>query len=103
MPTTATSSFAVGDDRHPARSSGSSTLPASPSARSKRDDFIVIARAAHRLKGASGMIGAAMLRQIAEAVERAAKAEDLPTVRRLREIFNQEVHRVAEQAGVADD
>ena len=67
------------------------------------NDFIVIARAAHRLKGASGMIGAAMLRQIAEAVELAAKAEDLPTVRRLREIFSQEVRRVAEQAGVADD
>ena len=39
------------------------------------DDFTAIARAAHRLKGASGMIGAASLRQIAEAVERAAKAE----------------------------
>jgi len=29
------------------------------------DEFIAIARAAHRLKGASGMIGAASLRQIA--------------------------------------
>jgi HPt (histidine-containing phosphotransfer) domain-containing protein len=48
------------------------------------DDFIAIARAAHRLKGASGMIGALALRQIAEAVERAAKAEDLSTVRRRR-------------------
>jgi HPt (histidine-containing phosphotransfer) domain-containing protein len=67
------------------------------------DDFVVIARAAHRLKGASGMIGAASLRQIAEAVERAAKAEDLPTVRRLREKFGHEVRRVAEQAGVAGD
>ena len=65
------------------------------------DDFVVIARAAHRLKGASGMIGAASLRQIAEAVERAAKAHDLPTVRRLREMFTHEVRRVAEQAGVA--
>jgi HPt (histidine-containing phosphotransfer) domain-containing protein len=65
------------------------------------DDFIAIARAAHRLKGASGMIGAVSLRQIAEAVERAAKAEDLPTVRRLREMFSHEVRRVAEQAGVA--
>ena len=36
-----------------------------------------IARAAHRLKGASGMIGAAPLREVAEAVERAAKAHDL--------------------------
>ena len=67
------------------------------------DDFVAIARAAHRLKGASGMIGAASLRQIAEAVERAAKAEDLPTVRRLREMFSHEVRRVAEQAGVVVD
>ena len=64
------------------------------------DDFIAIARAAHRLKGASGMIGAGSLRQIAEAVERAAKAEDLQTVRRLRETFCPEMRRVAEQAGV---
>ena len=64
------------------------------------DDFIAIARAAHRLKGASGMIGAVTLRQIAEAIERAAKAEDLSTVRRLRELFDHEVRRVAEQAGV---
>jgi HPt (histidine-containing phosphotransfer) domain-containing protein len=67
------------------------------------DDFTAIARAAHRLKGASGMIGAAALRQIAEAVERAAKAEDLQTVRRLRELFSHEVRRVAEQAGVPVD
>ena len=67
------------------------------------DDFVAIARAAHRLKGASGMIGAASLRQIAEAVERAAKAEDLAIVRRLREMFGHEVRRVAEQAGVAVD
>ena len=67
------------------------------------DDFVAIARAAHRLKGASGMIGAASLRQIAEAVERAAKTEDLAIVRRLREMFGHEVRRVAEQAGVAVD
>ena len=67
------------------------------------DDFVVIARAAHRLKGASGMIGAAGLRQIAEAVERAAKAEDISSVRRLRELFGLEVRRVAEQAGVPVD
>jgi len=66
------------------------------------DDLVAIARAAHRLKGASGMIGAAALRQVAEAVERAAKAEDLPTVRRLHEMFSLEVKRVARQAGVAD-
>ena len=66
------------------------------------DDFTIIARAAHRLKGASGMIGAASLRQIAEALERAAKAEDLVTVRRLREMFSHEVCRVAEQAGIPD-
>lgn len=66
------------------------------------DDLTAIARVAHRLKGASGMIGAAALRQIAEAVERAAKAEDLPSVRRLHGMFSQEVRRVAEQAGLAE-
>ncbi|UYN96037.1 MAG: Hpt domain-containing protein [Enhydrobacter sp.] len=60
-------------------------------------DCALIARAAHRLKGASGMIGAAALRQIAEAVERAAKAQDLPSVRRLHEMFSVEVKRVADQ------
>ncbi len=65
------------------------------------DDFTVIARAAHRLKGASGMIGALALHRIAEAVERAAKAGDLPAVRRLHEMFSDEVRRVAEQAGRA--
>lgn len=65
------------------------------------DDFTTIARAAHRLKGASGMIHALALRWIADAVERAAKAEDLATVRRLRELFDHEVRRVAEQAGIA--
>jgi HPt (histidine-containing phosphotransfer) domain-containing protein len=64
------------------------------------DDLAAIARAAHRLKGASGMIGAAALRQIAEAVERAAKAHDLPSVRRMHDIFCREVGRVAEQAGL---
>ncbi len=49
------------------------------------------------------MIGAAALRQIAEAVERAAKVGDLATVRRLREMFAREVRRVAEQAGVTAD
>jgi HPt (histidine-containing phosphotransfer) domain-containing protein len=62
-------------------------------------DCDVIARAAHRLKGASGMIGAAALRQIAEALERAAKAEDLPSVRRMHDVFSQEVRRVAQQVG----
>jgi HPt (histidine-containing phosphotransfer) domain-containing protein len=66
------------------------------------DDLVAIARAAHRLKGASGMIGAAALRQIAEAVERAAKADDLPTVRRLHDMFSLEVKRVAEQVGAAE-
>ncbi len=65
------------------------------------DDFTTIARAAHRLKGASGIIHALALRWIADAVERAAKAEDLATVRRLRELFDHEVRRVAEQAGIA--
>jgi hypothetical protein len=45
------------------------------------------------------MIGAAPLRQIAEAMERAAKARDLPGVRRMFDVFSQEVRRVAEQVG----
>jgi hypothetical protein len=49
------------------------------------------------------MIGALALRRIAEAVERAAEAEDLTAVRRLRELFDPEVRRVAEQAGGAAD
>ena len=66
-------------------------------------EFLDTARVAERLKGASGVIGALALRQIAEAVERAAKAEDLSTVRRLRELFDPEVRRVAEQAGLTAD
>ena len=64
------------------------------------DDFALIARAAHRLKGASGMIGAAGLSRMAEAVERTARAQDLSAVRRLRERFGSEVQRVADQAGL---
>ena len=67
------------------------------------DDLDIIARAAHRLKGASGMIGAANLHRIAEAVERAAKASDLSTVRRMHDLFRQEVRRVADQAGLMVD
>ena len=63
------------------------------------DDCHAIARAAHRLKGASGMIGAVTLRQIAEAIERAAKADDFSGVRRLHELLAAEVHRVAQQVG----
>jgi len=36
------------------------------------DDLDTIARAAHRVKGASGMIGASALHKIAEALERTA-------------------------------
>ena len=64
------------------------------------NDLDTIARAAHRLKGASGMIGAAPLREIAEAVERAAKAQDLAYVRQIHDRFCQEVLRVADQAGL---
>jgi HPt (histidine-containing phosphotransfer) domain-containing protein len=63
------------------------------------NDCALIARAAHRLKGASGMIGAARLKAIAEALEIAGKAEDLTAARRLLEVFRHEVNRVAEQVG----
>ena len=39
-------------------------------------------------------------RRIAEALERVAKAGDLPGVRRMHTLFSQEVKRVAEQAGL---
>lgn len=63
------------------------------------DDCDTIARAAHRIKGASGMIGAQALRQLAEAVEKAAKSYDLKAVRRLQADFSREVARVAAQVG----
>jgi HPt (histidine-containing phosphotransfer) domain-containing protein len=64
------------------------------------DDAGIIARSAHRLKGASGMIGAAPLRDLSEAIERAAKANDMPMVRRLHDRLRGEVLRVADQAGL---
>jgi HPt (histidine-containing phosphotransfer) domain-containing protein len=67
------------------------------------DDLAVIARAAHRLKGASGMIGAAPLHNISATIERTAKAGDLVAVRRMQEPLRLEVLRVAEQAGLDAD
>ncbi|TAJ91036.1 Hpt domain-containing protein [Reyranella sp.] len=64
------------------------------------DDLRAIARAAHRLKGASGMIGATELGRVAEAVECAAKASDLAGVRRLHDRISLEVQRVADQARI---
>jgi HPt (histidine-containing phosphotransfer) domain-containing protein len=63
------------------------------------EDCDIIARAAHRLKGASGMIGAVALRELAEALEQAAKASDLKSVRRMHPDFSREVARVAAQVG----
>lgn len=63
------------------------------------EDFAAIARAAHRLKGAAGAIGADALSKVAAAVEHAAKGGDLPGVRRLDDSLAQEVARVAAQAG----
>jgi HPt (histidine-containing phosphotransfer) domain-containing protein len=64
-------------------------------------DVGAIARAAHRLKGASGMIAASSLHAISEAVERAARTGDLPGVRRLQEAFSREVERVALQVAAS--
>ena len=64
------------------------------------NDLAVIARAAHRLKGASGMIGATALHGIAKAVEQAAKEHDLRTVRGMHDLFRHEVQRVADQVGL---
>ena len=65
------------------------------------EELETIARSAHRLKGASGMVGAVALGRIAEALERAAIAGDLPRVRGLDGAFAQEVTRVALQVGAA--
>lgn len=65
------------------------------------ENLETIARVAHRLKGASGMVGAVALGRIAEAVERAVVAGDLPRVRGLDDAFAQEVTRVADQVGAA--
>jgi hypothetical protein len=47
------------------------------------------------------MIGATALHGIAKAVEQAAKAHDLPTVRGMHDVFRHEVQRVANQVGSA--
>lgn len=65
------------------------------------EDPLVIARAAHRLKGASGMIGAMPLHKIAETIERAALVGDLGGVRRMHDQLGREVLHVAEQARLA--
>jgi HPt (histidine-containing phosphotransfer) domain-containing protein len=62
-------------------------------------DFVTIAGAAHRLKGASGMIGAATLQQIAETIERTARAGDLVGVRRMQAPLRLAILDVAGQAG----
>lgn len=62
------------------------------------DDLAAIARVAHCLKGASGMIGAVALCRVADKVERAANAADRPSLRRLHGVLSKEVRRVAEQA-----
>jgi len=62
-------------------------------------DLKTIARVAHRLKGASGMIGAVALGRIADAVERAALAGDLPAVLGLDGALAQEVTKVAAEVG----
>ena len=64
------------------------------------DDLAVVARVAHRLKGASGMIGAMALCHLAGGIEQAAKAADWPGLRRLHGALGEEARRVAEQADV---
>lgn len=65
------------------------------------EDLERIAKAAHRVKGASGMIGADALSQVAAAVEQAARARDLFAVRGLDKRFSDEVTRVASQVAAA--
>lgn len=65
------------------------------------DDLAAIARVAHRLKGASGMIGAVALSQVAEGIEKSAKAADRLNLKRLYCVLSEEVRRVGEQTDVA--
>ncbi len=65
------------------------------------EDLERIAKAAHRVKGASGMIGADALSRVAAAIEQAARARDLPAVRHLATRFSDEVTRVASQVAAA--
>lgn len=65
------------------------------------NDLAAIARAAHRLKGASGMIGAARLHGIAETIERVARDADLTGVRRAEPPLRLAVLHFAECAGLA--
>ena len=67
------------------------------------DDLAVIARAAHRLKGASGMVGAAALQALAAAIEKAARDADRAGLPGLRARLDPEVRRVACQAGIGSD
>lgn len=60
------------------------------------DNLVAIARAAHRLKGTAGMIGADDLAHVAGAIERAAHEGDLAGVRRLSDAFSQEIERIAQ-------
>ncbi|MBM3645966.1 MAG: Hpt domain-containing protein [Alphaproteobacteria bacterium] len=64
---------------------------------STTENLLAIARAAHRLKGAAGVIGAVPLHALAKSVEIAAKASDLKTVRGLSPEMRREVERVAAQ------
>ncbi|WP_422002397.1 Hpt domain-containing protein [Reyranella sp.] len=63
-------------------------------------DLGVIARAAHRLKGASGMIGAAALQALASAIEAAARTADRDGLAGLAARLDPEVRRIARQAGI---
>ncbi len=63
------------------------------------DDLAAVAGAAHRVKGASGMIGAGDLHKAAEALERLAKGGDAAGVRRSLASFSREVERVVSAVG----
>lgn len=64
------------------------------------DDLAVVARVAHRLKGASGMIGAVALCDLAGGIEKAAKEADRPGLKRLHGALSEEACRFAEQTAV---
>jgi HPt (histidine-containing phosphotransfer) domain-containing protein len=92
-----------GDDRHTLAEVERDFLETVRSAEREiagTDDLAVVARVAHRLKGASGMIGAMALCHLASGIEQAAKAADRPGLKRLHGALGEEARRVAEQADV---
>lgn len=58
------------------------------------DDIEAVMHAAHRIKGASRMVGATPMAEVAERIEMAARKGDWDTLRANRTAFEQELARL---------